>query len=86
MEGQKMEEVIKCKHCSEQFSAIWNLMSHRKQAHRNAVAFCKNKIEDKCKFTSETCWWSHEKKDFVPNNSNKNETYYRSERKLFLTI
>ena len=64
---QSQEEVIKCKYCGDQFSAIWNLMSHRKQAHRNKVAFCKNKREDKCKFSSETCWWNHEKENTVQN-------------------
>ena len=65
--GQKLEDVIKCKHCDEQFSAIWNLMYHRKQAHRNTVAFCKNKLADTCKFTSEKCWWNHERNNSVQN-------------------
>ena len=65
--GQKLEDVIKCKHCDEQFSAIWNLMYHRKQAHRNTVAFCKNKLADICKFTSEKCWWNHERNNSVQN-------------------
>ena len=68
-EGQRMEEVIKCKHCGEQFSEIWNLMSHRKQAHRNTVAFCQNKDDGKCKYTSETCWWLHERDNVVQSTS-----------------
>ena len=64
--GQMQEEVIKCRYCGQQFSEVWNLMSHRKKEHKNTVAFCKNKLLDKCPFDSEKCWWNHEK------NSNTN--------------
>ena len=63
MKGQTMKEVIQCKHCNEQFSAIWNLMSHRKQEHPNTVAFCKNKPIGTCRFNADTCWWRHEEKE-----------------------
>ena len=67
--GQTMEDVIVCKHCGEQFSEIWNLMNHRKQFHRSTVAFCKNKILDTCRFTSEKCWWNHERNDSSQNTN-----------------
>ena len=72
-EGQIMENVIKCKHCGEQFSEIWNLMNHRKQAHKNAVTFCRNiKLTGKCKFASDKCWWNHEKSIVGKNTSDTN--------------
>ena len=60
MKGQMTEDVIKCKHCDDQFSAIWNLMNHRKEKHGNFVRQCKNYQDKKCIYTSETCWWRHE--------------------------
>ena len=67
MKGQLTEEVIKCKHCGDQFSAIWNLMNHRKEKHENFVRPCKNYQDGKCIRTSETCWWRHENVKIVQN-------------------
>ena len=60
MKGHDTEEVIKCKHCDDQFSAIWNLMNHRKLKHINTVRQCQNYQSGKCRFTSEKCWWRHD--------------------------
>ena len=59
--GQKLEEVIQCRYCEQQFSEIWNLMNHRKKEHKSTVALCRNKLANKCRFDSEKCWWNHEK-------------------------
>ena len=60
IKGHDTEEVIKCKHCDEPFSAIWNLMNHRKLKHINTVRQCENYQSGKCHFTSEKCWWRHD--------------------------
>ena len=73
--GQELEDVIHCKHCEEQFSEIWNLMKHRKVAHRNTVAFCRNKLADTCRFNSESCWWRHEAIDGEQQNTGRVECY-----------
>ena len=60
---QMTEDVIKCKHCDDQFSDIWSLMNHRKLKHADLVAQCKNiKLNGECRFTSEKCWWNHDSK------------------------
>ena len=43
-----------------------------KQVHKSAVAFCKNiKLTGKCKYSSEKCWWNHER-----NIVERNTSYY----------
>ena len=59
-ENQRLEEVLSCRHCGEQFGQKWNLMNHRKEKHASIVALCKNKKENVCKFSAERCWWRHE--------------------------
>ena len=38
-------------------------MNHRKQKHLFAVAACQNNLNNKCRWSSEVCWWKHESKD-----------------------
>ena len=57
--NQRIEEVIHCKYCGEQFAAKWNLMNHRKQKHPSLVPFCEKYKESDCKYSSEMCWWRH---------------------------
>ena len=57
--AETQKETIKCYHCDEQFSTKWNLMNHRKYAHPNDIAICKNSREGNCSFSDETCLWSH---------------------------
>ena len=63
--NQLEKEVIKCKHCDEQFSEKWNLMNHRKEKHIQTVAYCRKKLEGACPFTDEKCWWSHQAKQML---------------------
>ena len=65
LKDQILEEVIRCKYCGEQFGEKWNMMNHRKQEHPNTVALCKNNLENKCKHSSEMCWWKHEARNSV---------------------
>ena len=50
---------IVCRNCGEKLLTKTDLMYHRKNKHLETVAFCKNKLEDKCKFDSAKCWWRH---------------------------
>ena len=34
-------------------------MTHRKLKHIETVAYCKKKLEGKCSFSDEMCWWKH---------------------------
>ena len=54
---------IKCRICSEEFSEKWNLMMHRKIVHPNTVAFCQKFEKGECTYTTESCWWHHEKRE-----------------------
>ena len=60
------ELTFKCYYCHELFCSKWDLMDHRKNAHTEIVAQCRSNIEGKCKFSSERCWWSHDKKENEP--------------------
>ena len=51
---------IRCRVCGETFGTKPNLMEHRKNKHIETVAICKNKIIEKCPFSSKKCWWKHE--------------------------
>ena len=50
---EQKKEVIKCRHCDQQFSEKWNLMNHRKLKHIETVAYFMNSLEGKCIFTQE---------------------------------
>ena len=55
-----IDNTIECRNCGEEFSSKWNLMTHRKSKHVHTVAICRNKLEGKCDFSDELCWWSHD--------------------------
>ena len=59
--GRDTTGTIKCRICEQEFSEKWNLMRHRKTNHKDSVAFCRNFEDNNCSFTSESCWWNHEK-------------------------
>ena len=44
-------------------------MTHRKQKHRQTVAYCKKKLEGSCPFTDEKCWWNHQDKPIQSTQS-----------------
>ena len=47
-----------CFDCGLTFIQKGDLMKHRKLVHGN-VEVCRNFQSNKCRFTSESCWWSH---------------------------
>ena len=40
-------------------------MNHRKEKHRQTVAYYKKKLEGACPFTDEKCWWSHKARQLL---------------------
>ena len=88
---EQKKEVIKCRHCDQQFSETWNLMNHRKLKHIETVAYCKNSLEGKCTFTHEMCWWTHngnqhskeeEIECFICNNTFETKSSMMRHRKI----
>ena len=65
LESDRTEDVFNCKYCGEQFGEKWNLMYHRKLKHLNTVASCQKNKENKCRHSSEMCWWNHD----APNSN-----------------
>ena len=61
--------MFKCRNCGEAFNAKPELMIHRKLEHFNAVAPCLSNLNGTCPYTSDMCWWNHEKQ-----SSNTNPT------------
>ena len=53
---------INCRVCGEEFLTKQNLMEHRKMKHIESVAYCKNKLQEKCPYTDQRCWWNHNEK------------------------
>ena len=68
--GNVINGTIKCRNCVEQFTSKWNLMTHRKYIHLQTVAMCRNKLEGKCDYSDEMCWWNHNdnKSNSAPTN------------------
>ena len=67
IEGQLQK--IRCNTCGENFPAMTNLLSHRKNKHIETVAVCRKFSEGRCQFSPEKCWWKHERADEHKNNS-----------------
>ena len=51
-------ERITCRNCKVEFSNYWSLMNHRRDNHPTDKA-CRYDLEDKCKHSSEECWYKH---------------------------
>ena len=58
--------VIKCRNCDTTFQTKWQLMNHRRDIHPSN-RMCKYYAENKCKFTTQGCWYKHE----APLSSNR---------------
>ena len=55
----RMEGALGCNMCHEEFSDKWNLMNHKRDKHEKAEV-CRYYKENKCKFSTENCWFKHE--------------------------
>ena len=60
---------ITCRICGENFETKSNMMSHRKTEHPKSVADCDKYKNGECRFSSKTCWWSHDLQRVVENRS-----------------
>ena len=61
-----------CRNCKMIFSSYFNLMNHRSVAHPSNMK-CRYFKVGKCNFSSEECWYSHEKTAPQKDASNANE-------------
>ena len=80
LKGLKPDEEIVCRNCGEKFLGRKQLMIHRKESHRHAVASCKNYQEGKCPFTSEKCWWNHFQKSISDEKTDEVACYNCDEK------
>ena len=48
---------LKCTHCNEQFSALWNIIKHKREKH-DIVEECSYFQKGRCKFANQ-CWNKH---------------------------
>ena len=54
------DDSIKCYVCDELFEARSSMMKHRKVNHPNIIRKCFNYLQNRCNFTSSSCWFSHD--------------------------
>ena len=64
-----------CYNCDKENETLGDLMKHRKIMHTTNK--CEKLAENKCKFTSESCWFNHEEE-------NKENEHISSSQKEFL--
>ena len=65
----------KCKDCAHEYSAIWSLMTHRRDTHGKSKKKCRNKADNSCKYgpnNGEKCWYDHTDSD--PSQTKSNES------------
>ena len=62
-------EKMACRNCKIEFSNYWSLMNHRRDNHPTDKA-CRYDLEDRCKHSSEECWYNH-KNGRGPSNQTK---------------
>ena len=53
-------KLYKCRNCSKEYSSRPDLMDHRRDEHTNIRKKCWHKINKKCRFEDNVCWFSHE--------------------------
>ena len=65
---------LKCSHCKDQFSSLWNLNNHMRDTHTKTEV-CKWFRDGHCRFSDKVCWNIHEtaKKGTKANKSDFQE-------------
>ena len=63
-------ERITCRNCKVEFSNYWSLMNHRRDNHPTDKA-CRYDLEDRCKHSSEECWYKHKNGKNPSNQTTK---------------
>ena len=82
-------ETLKCRNCENVYSDKRELMSHRKENHKENIGMCKKyQLDGKCK-NGERCWYVHKINEQSTENNEKNDNQetnnmlkYISERML----
>ena len=52
-------KLYKCRNCSKEYSSRPDLMDHRRDEHKDIRKKCWHKINRKCSFEDNVCWFSH---------------------------
>ena len=78
-ENEHSKDTYKCKHCTEQFSAIWNLNCHVGDKH-GVKEPCKYFKQGRCSFPDNICWKKHE----VTQSVMTTEKNFKCRRVLYL--
>ena len=73
--GDKSQVVIRteritCRNCKVEFSNYWSLMNHRRDNHPTDKA-CRYDLEDRCKHSSQECWYKHKNGKNPSNTTTK---------------
>ena len=56
---------VKCKICEKKFPSKTDLMVHIKTKHENTLPPCKNYQNNSCRYNKRSCWFPHQKNDFL---------------------
>ena len=76
---------IKCNYCEEIFSNQSQVLTHRKQNHRQFVAYCRNFKNGTCNYTNKNCWFKHNENEILNENEN-NEKEIEENREVIQKI
>ena len=82
------EGEFNCTHCSDQFTASWELKNHIRDDHNTKLESCKYYKQNMCSFSSNTCWNSHDEKALEkqgPQQLNSGENKCHNCHMLFTT-
>ena len=50
---------FKCRNCKQEYTNKWQLMNHRRDAHKDNRRMCHNDAQNKGTFSAELCWYKH---------------------------
>ena len=66
-------ERMSCRNCKVEFQNYWSLMNHRRDNHPTDK-YCRYDLEDRCKHSSEACWYKHKigNNQILSNQPNQN--------------
>ena len=64
-----------CYECGFEYKSLSDLMFHRKTHHN--VNECIKFNENKCKFTDESCWYTHNEQQNIMNKDNKQQDTHK---------
>ena len=80
--GNHITEIIRCYLCQKQFENKRTMMIHRKKEHIGAVKNCYEFQENKCRFSSEDCWFHHKLNEHI----NQEHVIVETEESVFQEV